>query len=150
MTTTTTETDLDTVARLRAVIARLSRRLRPTQAATGLTPTQLSVLVTVVLRDSIRLADLAAHEGLNPTMLSRIVGQLVANELVRRVADPADGRAGFVEATAGGRRLHARIRQERNDALLTQLAGMNEEERRLVVAALPALEVLADRLREAR
>ena len=35
-------------ARLRAVIGRLGRRLRPTRAGSGLTPTQISVLFTLV------------------------------------------------------------------------------------------------------
>ena len=44
---TLTKTDLETAARLRAVIGRLSRRLRPTPAAVaaGLTPTRISVLL---------------------------------------------------------------------------------------------------------
>ena len=61
MPTTEAATELDTAIRLRTAISRLSRRLRPTQAATGLTPTQISVLVTVVLEGPIKLADLGAR-----------------------------------------------------------------------------------------
>ena len=42
--------DIDTAARLRVAIGRLSRRLRTTAAgsAAGLTPTRISVLLTIV------------------------------------------------------------------------------------------------------
>src|SRR3954465_12874514 len=76
MTTTAQETELDAAIRLRRTIARLSRGLRPSQAATGLTPTKISVLVSVTIYGPLKLADLGAREGLNPTMLSRIVAQL--------------------------------------------------------------------------
>ena len=42
--------DADSTDRLRAAIGKLSRRLRPTVAASGLTPSQVSVLFTIVRR----------------------------------------------------------------------------------------------------
>ena len=76
---TLTKTDLETAARLRAVIGRLSRRLRPAPAAVaaGLTPTRSSVLLSVVREGRIGLSDLAASESVNPTQLSRAIAQLV-------------------------------------------------------------------------
>jgi DNA-binding MarR family transcriptional regulator len=150
MTTVEGGTELDVAIRLRGAISRLSRRLRPTQAATGLTPTQISVLVSVALVGPLKLAELGKREGLNPTMLSRIVAQLAARGLVRRTNDPDDRRAARVEATAAGKRLHEKMRQQRNDALVTQLAALSAQERDTVVAALPALELLAERLKLAR
>jgi DNA-binding MarR family transcriptional regulator len=146
MTTTVQETELDAAIRLRRTIARLSRGLRPTQAATGLTPTQISVLVSVTIYGPLKLADLGAREGLNPTMLSRIVAQLAASGLVRRVTDPTDKRAAVVEPTAAGKRLHERMRQVKNDALVAELARLPGSDHDLLLAALPALEQLADRL----
>ncbi|MEA2158490.1 MAG: hypothetical protein QOD66_870, partial [Solirubrobacteraceae bacterium] len=66
--------DIETAARLRAAIGRLSRRLRPTAAGTaaGLTPTRVTVLLDVVRQGRARLADVASAEGINPTMLSRV------------------------------------------------------------------------------
>jgi DNA-binding MarR family transcriptional regulator len=79
VTPTLTKLDLETAARLRAVIGRLSRRLRPTPAAlaAGMTPTRISVLLTVVREGRIGLSDLAAAESINPTQLSRAVAQLL-------------------------------------------------------------------------
>src|SRR5947209_14575939 len=93
--------DLDTAARLRVAIGRLSRRLRTTAAgsAAGLTPTKISVLLTVVRDGPIRLSALAESESLNPTMLSRVIAHLVDAGLLARTSDDGDRRAAWVEAT---------------------------------------------------
>ena len=141
--------DIETTARLRSVIGSLSRRLRPTPAAVaaGLTPTRISVLLTVVREGSVRLSDLAAAEAINPTQLSRAIAHLVQDGLVERSADVGDRRAAWVKPTAAGRRLADRIRGERTDALKWALEGLDSAERERIVAALDGLEHLADRLR---
>ena len=140
--------DTETTPRLRAVIGRLSRRLRPTAAAVaaGLTPTKISVLLHVARAGQIRLSDLSDAEGINPTMMSRVIAELTEAGLVERVSDPSDRRAALVEATAAGRKLADRIRRERTDALNLALEGLDERERSQIEAALPALERLAEQL----
>lgn len=138
----------DAAARLRSAVNRISRRLRPTRAGAGFTPTQISVLETVAKRGPIRLSDLASVEGMNPTMLSRVAGKLEATGLVRRYPHPVDGRAALLEVTGLGRRLFERIRTERTDQLSVELDALNGEERRLVIDALPVLERLAEQLRD--
>jgi DNA-binding MarR family transcriptional regulator len=140
------QTQEEDASRLRAVIGRLSRRLRPTLAGSGLTPSQISVLFTIVRHGPLGLAELARIEGLNPTMLSRVSAQLSEAGLIRRSADPEDRRAAFVEATAAGRRLRERIHRERTQALGAHLEHLGEEERRVLWEALPVLERLADSL----
>ncbi|MDQ6803465.1 MAG: MarR family transcriptional regulator [Actinomycetota bacterium] len=137
--------DIDTAARLRASIGKLSRRLRPTAAgaAAGLTPTRISVLFTIARRGPIRLSELAEEEGLNPTMLSRVIADFADSSLVTRVCDPDDRRAALVQATAAGRKLCARMRAERTDVLEVALAALDDDERRAVERALPVLEQLA-------
>jgi DNA-binding MarR family transcriptional regulator len=146
--TTLTPIETDEVTRLRAAIFRLGRWLRPTEAAAELTPTQISVLMTVVARDTVRLADLAVAEGLNPTMLSRVLAVLVERGLVKRVADPGDRRAALVASTAAGRRVRERMRKERSAKLEPVLAALTDAERQSIVDALPALEQLCELLRE--
>jgi DNA-binding MarR family transcriptional regulator len=152
MPSTQTPLDTETAARLRAVIGKLSRRLRPTAAAAaaGLTPTRVSALLTVVRAGPMRLPDLAESEGINPTMLSRVVADLAARGLLARVSDEGDKRAAWVQATPAGRRLSERMRRERTDAVTVALAGVSETERRRIEDALPALEALADGLRVRR
>ncbi|MGA2804407.1 MAG: MarR family transcriptional regulator [Acidimicrobiales bacterium] len=133
-------------ARLRIAVARLSRRLRPTEAAGSLTATEVDVLVAAERRGPIRLSDLASFAGLNPTMLSRLIPKLETAGLVRRLGAEGDRRVCRVEATAKGHRLLERIRSERNDALSKRLAELSAEERATVLAALPVLEDLAERL----
>jgi DNA-binding MarR family transcriptional regulator len=134
------------VARLRIAVARLSRRLRPTEAAGSLTATEVDVLVAAERRGPIRLSDLASFAGLNPTMLSRLIPKLETAGLVRRLGAEGDRRVCRVEATAKGYRLLERIRSERNDALSKRLAELSPEERETLLAALPVLEDLAERL----
>jgi DNA-binding MarR family transcriptional regulator len=141
--------ELDAAPRLRVLVARLSRRLRPTKTAlaAGLTPTRSGVLQTVARRGPMRLSELAESEGINPTMLSRVTAELVEAGLLKRVNDEGDRRAAWVSSTAAGRRLAERIRRERTDALSVGLEGLSSEERELIARALPALERLADQLK---
>lgn len=144
--------DMETAARLRTVIGRLSRRLRSTAAArqAGLTPTKISVLLTVARTSPIRLADLGASEGLNPTLLSRVTTELVAAGLLERSSDPDDRRAAWVKISRAGRRLAERMRSERTEAVNAAFRGLSAEECRRLQSALPALEALAEALRERR
>jgi DNA-binding MarR family transcriptional regulator len=142
--------DVDTAARLRVVIGRLSRRLRTTSSgiAAGLTPTRISVLLYVVRSGPVRLSELAAAEAINPTMLSRVVSDLAEAGLLERSSDEGDRRAARVKATAAGRRLAERMRRERTDALNVALDALPGSGRELVERALGALEQLAEQLGE--
>jgi DNA-binding MarR family transcriptional regulator len=144
--------DIDTAARLRVTIGRLSRRLRTTAAgsAAGLTPTRISVLLTIVREGPIRLSALAESESLNPTMLSRIIADLADAGLLARTSDDGDRRAAWVEATEDGRGLAQRMRRERTDAVNEALEGLAPADRRLLENALPALEELAEQLTDRR
>ena len=144
--------DRDAAPRLRAVIGRLSRRLRPTKAAVGagLTPTRSAVLQTVARRGPMRLSELSATEAINPTMLSRVIAELVEAGLLERVSDERDRRAVWVSCTRSGRRLSERIRRERTDAVSLALDGLAADERELIERALPALERMAEQLKGGR
>jgi DNA-binding MarR family transcriptional regulator len=142
--------DIDTATRLRVAIGRLSRRLRVTAAASeaGLTPTRISVLLSVDRHGPMRISELAELESLNPTMLSRAISQLVEDGTLERVSDDRDRRAAWVTVTAAGHRLAERVRRERTDALNGALRGLDGDDRRLLERALPALEGLAMQLQD--
>lgn len=144
--------DVDTAARLRVAIGRLSRRLRTTAAgaAAGLTPTRISVLLAIVREGPIRLSALAASESLNPTMLSRVIADLVEAGLLARTSDEGDRRAAWVQATDAGERLAQQMRRERTDAVNEALEALPAADRRLLESALPALESLAEQLKGRR
>jgi DNA-binding MarR family transcriptional regulator len=143
---TAAEVEAEPTARLRAVLGRLSRRLRPTLAGSGLTPSEISVLFTIVRFGPLRLSEVAEIERLNPTMLSRIAAQLSEAGLIRRSADPDDGRAALVQASAAGRRVRERIHRERTRALDAHVQELDESQREALWRALPVLEELAERL----
>jgi DNA-binding MarR family transcriptional regulator len=144
--------DVETAARLRVAIGRLSRRLRTTASArdAGLAPTAISVLLSVARTGPVRLSELAEAEGVNPTMLSRVVSGMVQEGLLVRSSDEEDRRAAWVQATAAGRRLAERMRRERTDAVNVALAALPEAERGRLERALPALEALAEELKGGR
>ncbi len=152
MATSPPSLDVDTAARLRVATGRLSRRLRTTAAgsAAGLTPTRISVLLTVVRDGPVRLSELARAESLNPTMLSRVISDLVEAGLLSRASDDGDRRAAWVQCTPAGMQLAERMRRERTDALNSALEALSAEDRKLIEQALPALEELAERLRYRR
>jgi DNA-binding MarR family transcriptional regulator len=145
-----THFDLESTGRLRMVLGQLSRRLRPTLAVRehGLTPTRTTVLLRVERHGPLRVSELAEAEGLNPTMLSRVLGELAEAGLVARETDPRDRRAAWATATVAGRELAERIRSERNLALNQALRGLDDGEREAIDRAVPALEALAERLRQ--
>ncbi|MGA2320968.1 MAG: MarR family transcriptional regulator [Solirubrobacteraceae bacterium] len=140
------EDDHSQAERLRAVIGRLSRRLRLSVAGSGLTPSEIAVLFTTVRLGPLGLSELAEIESLNPTMLSRITAQLCDAGLIRRSADPGDRRAALVQATPAGRRIRERIQRERTQALGRHVEALSEHEREALWKALPVLEELAQRL----
>jgi DNA-binding MarR family transcriptional regulator len=141
------QVEREAVERLRVALGITSRHLRATDAGQGLTPTELSILATISRRGSLRLTELAEIERVNPTMLSRIAGRLAEAQLISREPDADDRRAARVEATIAGRALHDRIRAERSASLAAHLDELSDDEVQALLAALPALEALAEGLR---
>jgi len=138
-------TDDEIAGRLRLAVLRLARRLRQ-QSPPGITPSQLSALSVIHVLGSLTIGELAAHENVQPPTISRIVDALEAAGWVERFADDTDRRVARVRATPQAERELARIRAERNAYLADRFDRLDPDERRALVAALPALEHL---LREA-
>lgn len=141
--------DPEAVSRLRRAIGKLARLLNAAAASEDLTPTQASVLAIIGFRGPIGPTEVARIEGINPTMLSRIASKLDAAGLIRRTPHPHDQRAALLEATEAGQAVSDRIREKRSAAVTSILAGLPAETTRTLLAALPALESLADAYDEA-
>jgi DNA-binding MarR family transcriptional regulator len=131
------------VPRLRSAILRLSRRLRKHELA-GLTPTQLSALVTIAHSGPYRLGDLAAAERIAPSTLTRLVSALEQRDYVQRSAVPGDARASQVAVTDRGQDALDRIRRQTTSQLAERLRALPSEARAALAAALPALEQLSE------
>lgn len=130
-------------ARLYLAIGRLSRSLRRSSTM-GLGHGSTSALATVVHTGPMRTGDLAAREGVSAPTMTRIVAVLVGEGFVVREPDPDDGRVWLVRATAQGERVITEVRSARSQALLDRIARLPADQRGALLAALPALESLAD------
>ena len=140
--------DSDTVIRLRRVVLKLARQLNAASREEGLTPTQASVLGIATMRGPLSLSELTELEGINPTMLSRVIGTLDEYGLMKRLRDPDDFRAARVEVTPKGRDVYQRITAQRSAVISESVTGLAADQQAALGAALPALENLAEDLRD--
>jgi len=145
-----TQFSSDDVDRLRIALARISRQVDRQVSGDGMTRTQLSVLATIARLGPIGISELADIEGLNPTMLSRVLGKLEAAGLVLRAATAEDRRAIRVQTTPAGRALNQRLRRQRSQLFAERLTGLSQRQAAQLLAAVPALETLAEQLNRAQ
>ena len=97
------ETATPTIAaELRLVVGRLARKVRLSETS-GLTPSQLSALVTIDQIGRARLCDIATAEGVSAPTATRIVGGVEKLGLVARTDDSEDRRATRLALTPAGR-----------------------------------------------
>lgn len=133
----------DEITRLRVAVARIARQVDRQVTGDGMTPTQMSVLSSVVRNGPIAVTELADTEGINPTMLSRVLGKLEVAELVTRTPDPDDRRVLRVAATKHGSALQLKLRKQRAALFARRLAELPDGHTEVLLQALPALESLA-------
>ena len=87
------------------------------------------LLVHLVKDGPCRAGELADAVHSDPSTVSRQVAQLVRLGFVERTADPDDGRATLLVASATGRRVFEENRQARNQNLAELLASWPEADR---------------------
>ena len=138
----TDEDGVTVAARLNLIVGRLMRTIRQ-HAAAGLTPSQLSALVTVDERGPLRISALATQESLGAPAATRVVASLEEAGLVTRSSDPDDKRASLIALTTVGSETLKALRKERATGLGAQLDALSESERRLLERALPVLEKIS-------
>ncbi len=136
------EDGVTVAARLNLIVGRLMRTIRQ-HAAAGLTPSQLSALVTVDERGPLRISALASQESLGAPAATRVVASLEEAGLVTRSSDPDDKRASLISLTEVGGETLKVLRKERATGLGAQLDALSESERRLLERALPVLEKIS-------
>ena len=104
--------------------------------------TAASTLRNLELNGPRRLTDLAADESVTQPAMTQLVSRLERDSLAERTTDPADGRVVLVRVTAAGTALMKRRREVRAQHLADLLSTLDEDDERLIKAALPALERL--------
>jgi DNA-binding MarR family transcriptional regulator len=127
---------------LRVVLGQLVRRLRVEHRFSLAYGT---VLGRLDREGTSSTSDLAAAERVRPQSMAQTVGELEADGLVSRRADPADGRRALLELTDAGRCKLQADRQQREGWLAQAIAeGLSEQEQQALADAVPLLARLAD------
>src|SRR5580704_3169021 len=130
-----------------AVAARIERLMglfRSLSPPSGLSLTAAATLATLERSGPSRLTSLAAREGVTQPAMTQLIARLQESGLVRRTADPADGRVVQVRLTDEGRATLARRRAVRAERLAEVLARLSPAEQAALAAALPAIDALAN------
>ena len=141
------ETPADGLAdRWHSLAIHLLRRLRREDVKAGLTGPRLSALSVVVFAGPITLGELAAAEQVKPPTMTRLVRALEAEGLVRREADPQDGRIVRLRATARGENVLSAGRARRVHKLSEPLASLTADEQRTLQNAAEILSRVISRL----
>jgi DNA-binding MarR family transcriptional regulator len=109
----------------------------------GLSMTAATTLARLERAGPQRLTDLAAREGVTQPAMTQLITRLEEAGLARREASPADGRVVLVAITEAGRETLSARRAVRGERLGAVLAGLSQEHRDMLAAALPALDALA-------
>jgi len=136
--------DPESVARLRAAVLVLSRRLRNQASDDDLSATELAVLGRVQREGRQTPGGLARAEHVQPPSMTRIVERLEKRGYLRREPDPEDGRQQRISVTDGGLDFIERTREQRNRWLAGQLDRLPPTEQLALRTALPALLRLAE------
>jgi DNA-binding MarR family transcriptional regulator len=113
---------------LNSAAIHLLREAAEQDRAAGLSRARLSALSVVVFGGPLTLGALAEAEHVRPATMTGIVTGLEQAGLVRRKKHGSDGRAVLVEATAAGKRLLARARSKRIDAIAERLGDLSSDE----------------------
>jgi DNA-binding MarR family transcriptional regulator len=110
----------------------------------GLSLTAAATLATLERSGPVRLTALAAGEGVTQPAMTQLIARLADAGLVARRADPEDGRVVHVQITAAGRDTVAGRRAVRAERLASLLSSLSQADQRALVAALPAINALAN------
>ncbi|HEY0637329.1 MAG TPA: MarR family transcriptional regulator [Pseudonocardiaceae bacterium] len=134
----------DLAARLSSLLAALTVLLRAGGTTTSLS--QARVLGSLRERGPQRVTELAARQLVAQPSMTTLINRMERQGLVTRRPDTSDRRAVRVGATRSGIALLSRTRVARERALRRELDGLEPDERAALVAALPVLERLIERI----
>jgi DNA-binding MarR family transcriptional regulator len=146
MTAKTTDTSITGVAsQLRQAVLRTSRALRQEAVGeSGLSPTQLSALVSIYREGPLTPSELAEVERVKRPTMTRTLACLEREGLVERTPDPADGRSSLVALNDAGHDALAVQRRRKSAYLARRLRKLDPDE----VETLARAAELLERLRE--
>jgi len=141
------KTQIDTVAiadKLRPALLRVGRELRREAREVGVSPEQVSLLVTVKYAPGIGVGELAARERVSAPAMSNHVDRLERDGLVERTPSADDRRRVGLTLTDEGQRVLRRVRSRRTAWLASRLRGLDPDDLAAVEAAVEPLSLLLE------
>jgi DNA-binding MarR family transcriptional regulator len=131
---------------LRVVLGRIVRRLRQGHTVGELTLSEISVLSRLDRDGPTTPGALADEERVRPQAMGATLAVLEERQLVARRAHPGDGRCVVMSVTAAGQGMLVDRRCVNTQRMARALAEFSPAEQRRLIAAIPLLEKLAERL----
>jgi DNA-binding MarR family transcriptional regulator len=136
--------------RLQASAVRVLHLLRRMDRETGVNASRLGVLSHVAHEGPATIGELARTQHVRSPSMTEVVADLEAEGLIRREADPRDGRRVRVAATAAGRRRLEEWRARRIRPLAALLQALPARKTEGIDRSFALVEkVLEDALRQA-
>jgi DNA-binding MarR family transcriptional regulator len=130
--------------RLYLFVQHFGRRLRDVDIELNLTPARFSVLTSLAYHGKANVGELAAFERVRRPSMTRLVRDMERARLVRRVADPADGRGVIVELTTKGLNAVGLARRKKIEIVRRLLKAEGAASKHALAVALNALDAMAE------
>jgi DNA-binding MarR family transcriptional regulator len=143
----------DDLRRIEQAFAKITRvgtgreaaRIRAERSGVFLSRPSIAILSALRASGPVRLSTLARRTGLEAPLISREVRELVADDYVRRSADPTDGRAGIVDLTSKGRRTYDTYLAATDEIVAEAFADWSAADLRTLARLLERVAVAAAR-----
>jgi DNA-binding MarR family transcriptional regulator len=126
--------DLD-VGDFAGTLGRLVRHMRAAAAQHELSLTESAVLARLGREGPATTAELARAEGMRPQSMSAAVATLEERGLIERKPHPSDGRQVNIALTEKGAAVRRSTKDLKRAWLAQALAGLQDEERRVLAQA---------------
>lgn len=127
---------------LRPTLLQVGRELRREARSLGISPEQVSLLVTIRHEPGIGIRGLAAKERISPPAMTKHVDRLERDGLVTRTTRDDDRRCVGIALTDEGQKLLRRVRSRRTAWLTSRLRELDPDELAAVEAAAAPLRKL--------
>ncbi len=132
-------------AELRTIVSKLKRKVREQVDMSGLTPSQIAVVLRMEKDQPVTTSGLARAEGVKPQSMARIIDALRDMEFLTSTPDPTDGRQMLLSLSETGRRWLSEGRAARQDWLTgTVEARLTADEQDRLLAAIALLRRVVD------
>ena len=136
------------LAAVRSLWKTLIRNPHAEAEAAGVTGPQVTVMACVVTRGPLTLTELSRTLGMRHSSTSGIVDRLEVRGLLRRTADPTDGRRTSIEATDTVRQYVRELEEGPSGRLARALASATPVERAAILRGFRLLhELLSSEIR---